>query len=155
MAHRPAGRPPEPVTEVVRSLGVQLAWGSSQVWPDIAWRSRAVRAKIRIQALLVGSLNGWTKFLDPNSSNSPINPVKNPTPEQLALMTELLDQMQAWQQNVPLNGGIICQWATSTHDQFHAKYPDFDGGSPGAGDWANIVGDLLRQTGTNCSGYTF
>jgi hypothetical protein len=114
-----------------------------------------VRPTPWFQAQLVGSLNGWTKFLDPNSPNSPINPGKNPTPEQLALMTELLDQMQAWLQNVPLNGGIVCQWATATHDQFHAKYPDFDGGSPGAGDWANIVGDLLRQAGTSCSGYTF
>ena len=107
------------------------------------------------QGQLMGSLNGWIAFLNPKSPNSPINPDRNPTKEQLALMTQLLNQMQAWAQNIPLNGNLICQWATTTHDQFHAKYPDFNGGSPGAGDWNNIAGDLLRQAGTSCAGYTF
>jgi hypothetical protein len=104
---------------------------------------------------LTGSLKGWIAFLDPKSPNSPINPGKNPTSEQVALMTELLGQMQAWEQNIPLNGGIICHWATTTHDQFQATYPDFNSGSPGAGDWNNIVGNLLGQAGTSCSGYAF
>lgn len=114
-----------------------------------------VRPAPWFEAQLMGSLNGWIAFLDPKSPNSPINPDKNPTPEQLALMTSLLGQMQAWHSNIPLSGGVICQWATTTHDQFHATYPDYNGGSPGAGDWANIVGDLLRQAGTSCSGYLF
>ncbi|HXA50121.1 MAG TPA: hypothetical protein VNV86_07455, partial [Candidatus Acidoferrum sp.] len=80
---------------------------------------------------------------------------KNPPAEQLALMMELFTQMVEWVVNTPLSGGTICQWATTTHDQFHAKYPDYDGGSPGAGDWKNIVGDLLQQAGTSCSGYLF
>jgi hypothetical protein len=104
---------------------------------------------------LMGSLNNWVGFLDPTNSQSPINPDKNPTAEQVALMTELRGQMRAWQASIPLNGGVMCQWATMKHDQFQAKYPDFNGGSQGAGDWANIVGDLLRQTGTSCSGYLF
>ncbi|HXA49710.1 MAG TPA: glycosyl hydrolase, partial [Candidatus Acidoferrum sp.] len=73
------------------------------------------------EAQLMGSLKGWTAFLDPKSPNSPINPDKNPPAEQLALMMELFTQMVEWVVNTPLSGGTICQWATTTHDQFHAK----------------------------------
>jgi hypothetical protein len=114
-----------------------------------------VRPTPWFEAQLMGSLKGWTAFLDPKSPNSPINPDKNPPAEQLALMMELFTQMVEWVANIPLSGGIICQWAITTHDQFHAKYPDYNGGSPGAGDWKNIVGDLLTQSGTSCSGYLF
>ena len=105
--------------------------------------------------LLLGSMNGWTQFLDPTSKNSPINPGKNPPAEQVELMTDLLNQMNQWKSETPLTGAAICAWATATHDSFHAKYPNFGAGSPGAGDWANIVGDLLRATATNCTGYVF
>jgi hypothetical protein len=63
--------------------------------------------------------------------------------------------MQAWKKNMPLSGSAICQWATTTHDQFHTTYPDFNGGSPGAGDWKNIVDSLLQPARASCSGYTF
>ena len=107
------------------------------------------------QDLLMGSLKGWITFLDPTSPGSPIHPGKNPPAQQVELMTDLLNQMNQWKAETPLSGTVICAWATATHDNFQTKHQDFGAGSPGAGDWANIVGDLLKATGTTCSEYVF
>lgn len=136
------------------ALMFNLAYNEARL-QKFAGMPEYVRPTPWFQAQLLDSLNGWIKLVDPTSPNSPINPGKHPSPERVALMSELLGQMQAWKQNIPLNGSVICQWAITTHDQFLAKYPDFNGGSPGAGDWNNIVGNLLGQTGTSCSGYGF